>query len=270
MEARIEWRVCRDRPKSQALCTIKTGVPEQQPIRPAYSPRPATNDRQPTTPLLYYITDRHQLASTDPQSDERLETRILHAARAGIDYIQLREKDLSSRALEDLADEAMAAIDEARRDANSNTKLLINGRVDIAIACGAAGVHLPSENALSPDDARVAFEKAGVRSPIIAVSCHTADDVARAASRGADFAVFGPVFGKGPDAVHERVEPAGVNNLRRACGASIGMPVFALGAVTVQNAGECLRAGARGIAGIRLFQKGDAATTIEELRHVQP
>lgn len=226
------------------------------------------NDQQPTTPLLYYITDRHQLSSTDPQADERLETRILHAARAGIDYIQLREKDLSSRALEELAGEAMAAIDEAHRDAGSQTRLLINGRVDVAIACGAAGVHLPSENALSPDDARVAFEKAGVRRPIIAVSCHTADDVARASSRGADFAVFGPVFGKGPDAVHERVQPAGIDNLRLACAASLGMPVFALGAVTVQNAAECLRAGTRGIAGIRLFQNGDVATTIEELRHI--
>lgn len=242
---------------------------DSSPIRPAYSAQPTTHDRRPTTPLLYYITDRHQLAPHDPESDERLETRILHAARADVDYIQLREKDLSARALEELAYEAMAAIEEARRDAASQTRLLINGRVDVAIVCGAAGVHLPSENALSPDDARVAFEKAGVRHPVIAVSCHTADDVARAASRGADFAVFGPVFGKGPDAVHERVEPAGVDNLRCACEQSLTMPVFALGAVTVANAGECLRAGARGIAGIRLFQRGDVATTIEKLRHLK-
>ncbi len=239
-----------------------------RPNRPAYSELPTTKDQRPTTFSLYYITDRHQLASTDPQSDERLETRILHAARAGIDYIQLREKDLSSRALEELAYEAMAAIEEACRDASSRTRLLINGRVDIAIACGAAGVHLPSENALSPDDARAAFEKAGVRNPVVAVSCHTAADVARAASRGADFAVFGPVFGKGPDAAHERVEPAGIDGLRRACEQAMDMPVFALGAVTVANAPECLRAGASGIAGIRLFQRGDVATTIEELRHI--
>ena len=237
-------------------------------FRPAYTSAPPTNDQRPTTLSLYYITDRRQLAPADPQSDERLETRILRAARAGVDYIQLREKDLSSRTLEELAYEAMAAIEEAHRDANSRTRLLINGRVDIAIACGAAGVHLPSENAMSPDDARVAFDKAGVRSPVIAVSCHSADDVARAASRGADFAVFGPVFGKGPDAVHERVESAGIDALRRACAASLGMPVFALGAVTVQNAAECLRAGARGIAGIRLFQQDDVATTIEELRQI--
>ena len=221
-------------------------------------------------PLLYYITDRRQLAPSEPQADERLETRILHAARAGVDYIQLREKDLSPRALEELAYEAMAAVEEARRDANSCTRLLINGRVDVAIACGAAGVHLPTENALSPDDARVAFDKAGIPAPVIAVSCHSADDVARAAARGADFAVFGPVYGKGPDAAQERVEPAGIDSLRRACEASLGMPVFALGAVTVASAPACLRAGARGIAGIRLFQQGDVATTIEELRHTKP
>jgi thiamine-phosphate pyrophosphorylase len=226
------------------------------------------NSRPPATPLLYYITDRHQLAPSDPTSEERLEMRILRAARAGVDYIQLREKDLSARALEELAYEAMAAIEEARLDANSPTRLLINGRVDVAIACGAAGIHLPSEHALSPDDARVAFEKAGVRSPVIAVSCHTAGDVARAASRGADLAVFGPVFGKGPDAAHEHVQPAGADALRQACAAAIGMPVFALGGVTVGNAADCLRAGARGIAGIRLFQQGDVATTIEELRQL--
>lgn len=245
-------------------------MPDARPSRPAYSALPTTKSQRPTTPLLYYITDRHQLASADPQADERLESRILRAARAGVDYIQLREKDLSGRALEELAYEAMAAIEEARRDAASRTRLLVNGRVDIAIACGAAGVHLPSEHALSPDDARVAFEKAGVRNPLIGVSCHTADEVARAASRGADFAVFAPVFGKGPDARYERVEPAGIESLRRACEASLGMPVFALGAVTVANARECLRAGARGIAGIRLFQRGDVATTIEELRQIKP
>ena len=234
----------------------------------SYSPgRPPAEGRRRAAPLLYYITDRSQFPNQDGEGCERLETRILHAARAGVDFIQLREKDLPSRELEDLAYEAAAAIDEARRDAGSGTRLLINGRVDVAIACGAAGVHLPSSQAFSVSEARIAFRKAGIAAPIIGASCHTPAEVAQVAAEGADFAVFGPVFGKGPDAVHEDVLPTGVDALRTACQERLfGMPVFALGSVTRENAAVCLRAGARGLAGIRLFQQGEVATTIEALR----
>ena len=205
-----------------------------------------------------------------PESSTLTETRILRAARAGIDFIQLREKDLSSRALEELAYEAAAAIEEARRDAGSATRLLINGRVDVAIACGAAGVHLPSSQALSVAEARTAFRKAGVESPIVGISCHTPAEVAGAAAEGADFAVFGPVFGKGPDAVQESVQPTGLEALGAACAERLGgMPVLALGSVTVENAAACLRAGAKGVAGIRLFQRGEVAATIEALRLIR-
>jgi thiamine-phosphate pyrophosphorylase len=218
--------------------------------------------------LLYYITDRTQFAGDERQRWRAVVTRILHAARAGVDFIQLREKDMSTRDLEQLADDVVAAVREACADAHSHTRLLINSRVDVAIACGADGVHLRSgPEDLSVADARVvfqkAFQKAGVRRAIIGVSCHSAEEVATAASQRADLAVFAPVFEKpgGPG--------AGLDALREVCSRAGGtMPVLALGGVTLENATECLQAGAAGVAGIRLFQQGEVAETIARLRAV--
>ncbi len=204
--------------------------------------------------LLYYITDRMQLGKDETARRELLLELIGSAARAGIDYIQLRERDLPARELEALANAAR------RRVAGSHTRLLVNSRIDIAIASGLDGVHLRSgTDEMSPGDTRALFEKAGVKNAVIGVSCHTAAEVARAAARGADFVVFGPVFGKGPDAAGERVQPTGLDALRAACGASSGVPVLAIGAVTQDNARDCLAAGAAGIAGIRLFQNAAQA-----------
>jgi thiamine-phosphate pyrophosphorylase len=215
--------------------------------------------------LLYYITDRTQFADDEAARRARLLERISAAAHAGVDYIQLRENDLRARELEQLANAALEAI---RSASSSSTRLLINSRCDVALAAGAAGVHLRSgAQDISPADARALLVRAGMTSPIVAASCHTASEVALAASEGADFAVFGPVFGKGPDATHEAVTAMGIEGLCAACAAAVGgMPVLALGAVTIENAAECLRAGAAGVAGIRLFQESDLAKTIRRLR----
>ncbi len=97
--------------------------------------------------------------------------------------------------------------------------------------------------------------------PLIAVSCHSLEEVIRAADSRATFAVFAPVFEK-KDA--PGTMPAGLNALRQACQASV--PVFALGGVTLLNAKSCLNAGASGIAAIRLFQENDIAAVVRELR----
>jgi len=211
--------------------------------------------------LLYYITDRQQFAGPEPRRRELLLARIAEAARAGIDYIQLREKDLSARELESLAREAVRIV----RDANHQTRLLINSRSDVALAAGADGVHLPADD-IPASDARAVWSSAlarnvqrETRNAVVAVSCHTAEEVRLAEAEGADFAVFGPVFEKvgtplraGPDALHT------------AC---LGrMPVLAIGGVTLQNARACLEAGAAGIAAIRLFQSGDLMKVTKELR----
>lgn len=201
--------------------------------------------------LLYYITGRAEFSGDLAV----LLDRIAAAAHAGVDYIQLREKDLSARALESFARAARQCVEGTR------TKLLINSRTDVAIAAGAHGVHLPA-NDLSPADARRIFTSAGIAQPVIATSCHTVDEVGRAHAEGADFVVFGPVFEKGGKA------GVGLERLRAACSAA-PLPVLALGGVTTGNAAECLRAGAAGLAGIRLFQEGDLKRTLEVLRSVE-
>src|SRR5580698_1242924 len=105
--------------------------------------------------LLYYITDRTAFPGDERTRRLRLLDKIAEAATQGVDYIQLREKDLSTRDLESLAREAMRIIDEKRKLATDHwpptTALLINSRTDVAIATCAAGVHLPS-NDVSPQE----------------------------------------------------------------------------------------------------------------------
>ena len=216
--------------------------------------------------LLYYITDRTQFPGDESARRSALLARIAEAARAGVDYIQLREKDLTARELETLAREAMATIGKTSPAADhqsSITRLLINSRTDIALAVGADGVHLRSDD-VSPADVRsVWIDSMAPRSelavgPVVCVSSHTPAEVARAQAEGADYSVFGPVFDK------KGASPAGLVALRDAC--QVKVPVFALGGVTVENAAACLEAGASGIAGIRLFQNNEIEGVVRALR----
>lgn len=229
---------------------------------PAYAPIDVKL-RPDARPLLYYITDRTQLAADEPMRRRALLERIASAARAGVDYVQLREKDLQVCELEQMAAAAVATLRRVGEETGHRAKLLINSRIDVAIACGADGVHLPAGE-LGADEARVICEKAGLPRPTIGVSCHTVQEVALAESQGADFAVFGPVFGKGGQ---PGVGLAALEEVtHRAAAAAQRMPVLALGGVTAENAGECLRAGAAGLAGIRLFQAENAVAIIARLR----
>ncbi len=215
--------------------------------------------------LLYYITDRKSLAGTDAQQCRRLLARIGEAARAGIDYIQLREKDLVAHDLERLAREALQVV----RDHSPTAKLLVNGRADVALASGADGVHLPGGD-LAASEVRALWMQASDRAPIIAVSVHTIEEVRAAEIQGANFAVLAPIFEK----AHTNVHGIGVDVLRAACAGSTPLDnleqrhvaVLALGGITLANAGDCLAAGAAGIAGIRLFQNGDIVETVRRLR----
>jgi thiamine-phosphate pyrophosphorylase len=215
--------------------------------------------------ILYYITDRRQFSADEYVSRKYLLAKIREAASAGVDYIQLREKDLPVRDLESLAREAVSILHELRTENRELTpKLLINSRTDVALATGANGVHLRSDD-LSTQQVRAIWSKATDNAqsenrpePVIAVSCHTPEEVNQAAVNGADFAVFAPVFEK------QGATPAGLDQLRRACRAKI--PVLALGGVTLDNAQSCLRAGAAGIAGIRLFQENNIAKVVHKRR----
>jgi thiamine-phosphate pyrophosphorylase len=225
--------------------------------------------------LLYYITDRLAFPGDEHTRRLRLLDKIAEAATHGVDYIQLRERDLSARDLESLALEAMLIINEKKILATNHrppaTALLINSRTDVALATAAHGVHLRSDD-LSPEEVRTAWSRskcgAGAlarelspRNLLVAVSCHSPQEVIKAAAAQATFAVFAPVFEKkdAPGAT-----PAGLEALRQACRAQI--PVLALGGITLQNAQLCLQAGAAGIAAIRLFQENDIATIVRKLR----
>jgi len=217
--------------------------------------------------LLYYITDRSALADNESERRSRLLEKIAQAARAGVDYIQLRENDLSDCDLESLALAALNVIAKnslAAAGRQQPTYLSINSRVDIALACSANGVHLRS-NDISPRIAREIYERAAYHArPTISVSCHTVDEVSHAASHGADLALFAPVFGKPAQNNAPAAPPAGLDALRNACRQKI--PVIALGGITLQNARECINAGAAGIAAIRLFQENDIEEIVRELR----
>ena len=209
--------------------------------------------------LLCYITDRKQFPGSEKEQTGQLLAKVSECASAGVDYIQLREKDLSPRELEKLALQAMAAL-----PADSGSRLLINSRIDVALACGANGVHLPASD-LSASEARALWGRASQRACVIGVSAHSVEEVALAESHGADFAVFAPVFEKAG-----ATNPDGLKQFQQVCRrvntAVPAMPVLALGGVTVQNAQRCVAAGAAGVAGIRLFQDMNAFTVVAALR----
>ena len=165
-----------------------------------------------------YITDRHSAGGM-----ERLQAAIEKNIRSGVDYLQIREKDLPVRELAALV-KATVAMTKGRR-----TTVLVNDRMDVAIACGAPGVHLRSGSI-----AVSAIREAAPANFVISVSCHTLQDLE--AAPGADFALFGPVFAspKGPG--------MGLKALASACKAAT-LPVFALGGVTFESEDECLEAG---------------------------
>jgi thiamine-phosphate pyrophosphorylase len=185
-------------------------------------------------------------------------------AAAGIDYIQLRNKLLPAGELATLARSILAEIAAVP---NAPTRLLINGRPDIAktvtLSSGTSvGVHLTSApNELTPPQVREIFASpfrsrstpySLLTVPCISVSCHTLEEVARAHTRSADLILFGPVFEKRV-ARQLITDGSGLDMLRRAVLAAAGTPVLALGGITHENTAPCLEAGSAGIAAIRLF-----------------
>ena len=223
----------------------------------------------PESGLLYYITDRTAFPSPERARRIRLLEKIAEAASAGVNYVQLREKDLCPRDLESLAREALQIIRKLETgNPKRGTALLINSRTDVALATAAAGVHLPAHD-VSPADAREIWRCGGLPvarevsqgDPQISISCHSPEEVTQAAASGANLALFAPVFEKKNA---QGTIPKGLDVLREACRAKI--PVLALGGITLHNAASCLQAGAAGIAAIRLFQENDIATIVRTLR----
>jgi len=168
--------------------------------------------------------------------------RLARAGRAEILAVQIREKDLDDRALYGLARLARSALPPPAR-------LLVNGRIDIALAAGADGAHLPADG--PPVAAlRARFGPRFGPDTLLGVSTHRIEAAEQAQRDGADYVTFGPVWATPSKARFG--PPVGLEALARV--ACLGIPVYALGGVTLDRLGEVASAGAAGVAGIRLFQ----------------
>jgi thiamine-phosphate pyrophosphorylase len=182
-----------------------------------------------------YITDRHKLPL------DGLAAAIARNLAAGVDWIQIREKDLSAGELLELV-RAVQAFPNPR-----GTKILVNTRIDVALAAGADGAHLPAG---SPPPS--AWRDVVPQGFLIGVSCHTLQEVQAAEHDGAAYAILAPVFA--PRSKPSSLAPLGLGALEAAARA-VRIPVIALGGITQDNAASCVRAGAAGVASISLFQE---------------
>lgn len=187
-------------------------------------------------PVVYLVSDRRLLSPDDASATDRLGEWLDRAIDAGADAVQIREPDLSARDLTALTVRAV------RRAGGGRTLVLVNERADVARAAGAGGVHLRSDG---PAIARV--REIGGPGWVVGRATHSVADVAAAAD--ADYVLFGPVF---PTASKPGVPAAGVDRLREAVRKS-RQPVIAIGGINPENAGDCIAAGAAGIAAIGLF-----------------
>jgi thiamine-phosphate pyrophosphorylase len=250
--------------------------------------------------LLCYVTDR-SLFGPWPNNQAILSKKIAQLSAAGIDWVQIREKDLSGKDCTSLVEEALvgkAPVGEAipkagapplvykggvfrRASASGNTaKIIVNDRLDVALATGAAGVHLGEESLSLPAvnklvKARFPANKefAKTRLPVekeflIGSSCHSVSSARLAEQQGAHYIFFGPVF-----ATPSKISlgpPQGLAALEQVARA-LAIPVLAIGGISLENVLSCISAGASGIAAIRLFQNSpDPAALIASLRHLLP
>jgi thiamine-phosphate pyrophosphorylase len=233
--------------------------------------RPSPN--QP--PILCYVTDRRALTNRAKESADQcaaLSRRIALALRAGVDWIQIREKDLPANELLGLARFAVNGLasnkvasnkvvpnevppnEVAPDNARHRGSILINDRLDVALAAGARGVHLGEQSL--PVAVVHAARVSGIlpKDFQIGASCHSLD-AARAAERdGADYVFFGPVFATPSKAAFGA--PQGIDKLAEIS-ETLAIPVLAIGGVNEENAAECFAAGAAGVAAIRMFQESE-------------
>jgi len=220
---------------------------------------------KPQRPILCYVTDRRSLPlSTSSDAHHLLVDNVARAAASGVDWIQLREKDYSGKEWTQLLTESLQRVHAA----GAATRIFANDRVDVALACGAGGVHL-SENGIPVTDAcrlRDDFFSANppLRDFLIGVSCHSLGAALGAARGGADYIYFSPIYNTPSKANYG--PPQGIERLARIC-AAVEIPVIAIGGITAENAKECVAAGTAGVAAIRLFQDSSDLNS-QELRKI--
>jgi thiamine-phosphate pyrophosphorylase len=202
-------------------------------------------------PILYLITRGATTEGTTPDAPEfaLILNQISAAVAAGINLIQIREKQLTARVLLELVERAS---DLTRK---TNTRLLVNDRADVAVGAGADGVHLTTQ---SLDAATIRKTFGG--EVLIGTSTHSLEAGRLAQEQGADFIVFGPVFETQSKKLFG--PPAGLEKLADVARELRDFPVLALGGISVTNAQDCFAAGAQGIAGISLFSDPQTFTVL--------
>ncbi|HEV2299232.1 MAG TPA: thiamine phosphate synthase [Candidatus Acidoferrales bacterium] len=203
--------------------------------------------------LLCYVTDRKLLGPS--RGSDALLPLIARAGGAGVDWIQIREKDLPARELLELARRAIAAVP-------GTTSVLINDRLDVALASGAAGVHLGAASIPVAEAARWCRAGNAPANFQVGVSCHTLREASEAERAGASYVFFGPVYET--PAKMQFGPPQGITRLAEAC-QSVRIPVLAIGGINEDNAGTCSEAGAAGIAAIRLFQEAKDVAALSRI-----
>lgn len=222
-------------------------------------------DKPPRVPLLCYVTDRRSLAATEfAQARTLLLQRIETVAAGGVDWIQIREKDLSGKECTVLARDAMERA--MHSTAQVRTRILINDRLDIALATQTGGVHLSEKSLPAQEAKRLICALGREKDFLVGVSCHSLEAAKAAEQNGPDYLFFGPVFATPSKADYGA--PQGLERLAEVCRA-VAVPVLAIGGVTLENSASCLSAGAAGIAAIRMFQDAaDVPTLVQALRRV--
>ncbi len=195
-------------------------------------------------------------------------SKIEAAADAGVDWIQIREKDLSGKDCCSLTRGALQRAAKSSTRKTAPTQILVNDRLDVAFSERAGGVHL-GERSLPLAEAQRLVENRGERKPfLIGVSCHSLEAARTAARGGADYLFFGPVFVTPSKAALGA--PQGLERLAKVC-RGVSIPVLAIGGITLENAADCLAASASGIAAIRLFQDApDMSFVVNFLRKLMP
>ncbi|HYL86076.1 MAG TPA: thiamine phosphate synthase [Candidatus Angelobacter sp.] len=216
-------------------------------------------------PLLCYVTDLRAISSRESGgAGAALLEKVAAAAAAGVDWIQIREKHLPAKECAALVREALQCVANSPSSRNTQSHVIVNDRLDVALAAHADGVHL-AENGLPPHEARqLARQRQREEDFLLGVSCHSLAAAKSAADAGADYVFFGPVFATPSKAAYGA--PQGLERLAEVCRA-VSVPVLAIGGITLENCSACLSAGAAGIAAIRLFQdETDLPGLVQSLR----
>jgi thiamine-phosphate pyrophosphorylase len=216
--------------------------------------------------LLCYVTDRRSLPGIAPEASlAALEKKIEQVASAGVDWVQIREKDLSARELAALTRQILRIA--ASSSKSRGVRILVNDRLDVALAEHASGVHLGEESLPVQEAKRLVQSRFPTGSAdgdfLLGVSCHSLEAAQAAESSGADYVFFGPVFATPSKAASGA--PQGLDRLVQVCRV-VAIPVIAIGGITLENAASCLNSGAAGLAAIRLFQDTvEPALTVRRL-----